>query len=85
MSTKRTLPPHCLIVRDYDEFRSLVRAFGLGNYEFLSIVGDPGVGKSEIVKRTMQEVLGPQGLGLDQGQALRRWTFTSGCTAFAES
>ena len=68
MSKKIALPPHCLVVREYDEFRSLVRAFGLGNYEFLSIVGDPGVGKSEIVKRTMQEVLGPQGWGLIKGK-----------------
>ena len=58
---KPRLPHHCLIVRTYDEFRDLVRAFALGAYELLVIVGGPGLGKSEIVKRTMQEWLGAVG------------------------
>ena len=68
MSKRRPLSPHCLIVETYDEFRSLIQAFGCGAYELLSIIGDPGVGKSEIVKRIPQQVLGPLGWGLIKGK-----------------
>ena len=64
----RKLPHHCLIVRSYDEFRKLVQAYVLGAYELFVIVGGPGLGKSEIVKRMMQEIWGAFGWGLIKGK-----------------
>lgn len=66
--SQRRLPHHCLIVRTYDEFRRLVEAFASGAYELLVIVGGPGLGKSEIVKRIMQKKLGALGWGLIKGK-----------------
>ncbi len=68
MSKRSSLPRHCLVVRTYDELRKLVRAFASGAYELLTIIGDPGVGKSEIVKRILQETLGAMRWGLIKGK-----------------
>lgn len=55
---KPNMPDHALVVTEYDEFRKLVRAHAEGHYELLVAVGPPGVAKTEIVTRTMQEVHG---------------------------
>ena len=68
MCKEKPFPPHCLVVHAYSEFRSLVRAFATGSYQFMCIIGGPGLGKSEIVKRTMQEALGASGWGLLKGK-----------------
>ena len=86
--SQRRLPHHCLIVRTYDEFRGLVEAFASGAYELLVIVGGPGLGKSEIVKRIMQGTLGALGWGLIKGKHSpldlyeRTWRFRTVPLAF---
>lgn len=54
-------PPGVLIVDTYAEFRSIVKAFADERYELLTIVGDGGIAKSEIVKESMREVQGRPG------------------------
>ena len=68
MPKKKPLPRHCLVVRRYDELRQLVRAFAQGMYELMCLLGGPGIGKSETVRRIMREVLGPTGWGLITGK-----------------
>jgi hypothetical protein len=48
------LPDNALVVTEYDEFREIVQAFVDGHHELISIIGGPGLGKSEEVKRRMQ-------------------------------
>lgn len=68
MKKRKSLPPHCLVVRDYDELRRLVLAFASGAYQLMCIIGGPGLGKTETVTRTLREILGPQGWGLIKGK-----------------
>jgi len=68
MSKKTTLPSHALIVTEYGEFRQLVRAFAEGHHEVMTVIGDPGVGKSEIVRRIMQQVHGGIRWGMVKGK-----------------
>lgn len=68
VNKRKILPRHCLTVATYDELRQLVRAFACGSYELLCITGGPGLGKSEIVKRIMQETRGALGWGLVKGK-----------------
>ncbi len=68
MSRPTALPRHCLVVRRYDEFRRLIRAFGQETYDLVCIFGGPGLGKSEIVMREMQEARGVLGWGLIKGK-----------------
>ncbi len=58
MTEKKLLPDHALIVYEYQELRQLVLAFANGHHELMTIVGDGGVGKSELVKRSMLSILG---------------------------
>ncbi len=68
MNNRKTLPPHCLVVREYDELRRLVVAFATGAYQLICIIGGPGLGKTEMVTRTFRESLGPNGWGLIKGK-----------------
>lgn len=56
------------MVRTYDEFRRLVQAFADGHHELMTIVGTGGIGKSEIVRRTMQLTHGGIGWTLLKGK-----------------
>ena len=58
MPTRDKLPDNAVIVTEYDEFRSIVQAFADGHHELLIVVGDPGIGKSEEIKRRMQAKFG---------------------------
>jgi hypothetical protein len=68
MPAKSSKPSHALVVTEYSEFRSLVRAHGEGAYELLAIVGPPGVAKTETVTRTMHEIHGIGRWGLIRGK-----------------
>jgi hypothetical protein len=68
MNKRKPLPPHCLVVREYDELRSLILAFAKGAYQLMCIIGGPGLSKTETVTRTLREVLGPNGWGLIKGK-----------------
>lgn len=58
MASKKSLPEHALIVTEYEELRQLVLAFANGHHELMTIVGDGGIGKTELVRRTMLAILG---------------------------
>ena len=66
--SKWKLPHHCLIVRSMMSFAGWSWRTLSGAYELLVIGGGPGLGKSEIVKRIMQETLGALGWGLIKGK-----------------
>jgi hypothetical protein len=57
MAKQKLLPDHALIVTEYDELRQLVSAFAQGHHELMTIVGNGGVGKSELVTRIMLAIL----------------------------
>jgi hypothetical protein len=68
MAKNKRLPEHALIVTEYEELRQLVLAFANGHHELITIVGDGGIGKSELVKRTMLTVIGAQKWALIKGK-----------------
>ena len=68
MSRQKPLPSHCITVRTYPELRDLLTAFGNGSYDLICVLGGPGLGKSEMVKRIMQQSVGPVGWGLITGK-----------------
>ena len=68
MRKGKPLPSHCLTVHTYQELRAIVLAFARGSYQLLCIMGSPGAGKSEMVTRLMQEILGPSRWGLIKGK-----------------
>lgn len=68
MAKQKPLPRHCLIVRTYAELRDLVTAFANGAYDLMCILGGPGLGKSETMKRIMQQTSGSHGWGLIKGK-----------------
>ncbi len=57
-----------MVVYAFDELRQLVRAFADDHHELMTIVGPGGIGKSEIVTRTMQETRGATGWTLLKGK-----------------
>ena len=61
MSRQKPLPSHCLTVSTYDELRKLLTAFANGAYELICVLGGPGLGKSEMIRRIMQQAAGPNG------------------------
>lgn len=68
MSRQKPLPSHCLAVSKYDELRKLLAAFANGTYELICVLGGPGLGKSEMIRRIMQQATGPNGWGLIKGK-----------------
>jgi hypothetical protein len=68
MRKEQPFPPHCLTIHTYRELRAIVQAFAGGIYQLLIIIGSPGVGKSEMVARLMQDTLGPSRWGLITGK-----------------
>ena len=68
MSRRQGMPPHALVVSEYDEFRCLVRAFAMGAHDLMTIIGTGGMGKSETVVRTMQDAHGAGKWGLIKGK-----------------
>jgi len=62
------LPDNALIVTEYDEFRGIVQAFVDGHHELLVVIGDPGLGKSEEIRRRMQAKFGVCKWALIQGK-----------------
>ena len=83
MARKSYSPDHALVVVRYDEFRQLVGAFAQGHHQLMTIVGTGGIGKSEIVKRTMQETYGGAGWLLLKGkhtplEQFKKWSSGAG-------
>ena len=68
MSRQKPLPSHCLAVQTYAELRSLLTAFSKGAYELICVLGGPGLGKSEMIRRIMQQAVGANGWGLIKGK-----------------
>ena len=68
MSREKPLPKHCLTVPTYVELRNLLTAFAGGAYDLICVLGGPGLGKSEMIKRIMQQSVGPNGWGLIKGK-----------------
>jgi hypothetical protein len=68
MTSFTPLAAHILHITGSAEFRKLVQAHASGHYESLTIIGPPGVGKSEIVMREMQAVHGTGRWGLLRGR-----------------
>lgn len=68
MAKKKSLPEHALIVTEYEELRQLVLAFATGHHELMTIIGDGGIGKSELVKRVMLATLGTGRWALIKGK-----------------
>lgn len=68
MNRQKPLPSHCLTVTKYNELRGLLTAFADGAYEMVCVLGGPGLGKSEMIRRIMQQAAGPNGWGLIKGK-----------------
>lgn len=68
MAKKRLLPEHALMVTEYGELRDLFVSFAGGHHDLMTVVGNGGIGKSEIAKRTMLEVLGADKWALIKGK-----------------
>jgi hypothetical protein len=58
MGKREHLPDHAIVVTAYDEFHQLVQAYVAGHHELMTIIGGPGLGKSEEVKRQIQASVG---------------------------
>jgi hypothetical protein len=57
MSRRKTeshLPDRCLQVTTYRELAQYVKGFADGSFSFLIILGSPGLGKSETIRRTLE-------------------------------
>ena len=68
MASKSDHPAHALLVSEYAEFRQIVEAHATRHYDMLTIIGPPGVGKSEIIRRAMHAVHGPGRWGSIRGK-----------------
>ncbi len=76
LKSSRRLP---LIVKQYSEFSKFATAFANGHLNLLIVTGDPGLGKSQLLKR----VLGSN-MCLIEG-ARPRSTCTDDCTNIVAS
>src|SRR2546426_576240 len=52
--SKRKYPESAHIVRDYATLKNIAQAFAAGQIKLLILLGGPGKGKGQIVKRAMQ-------------------------------
>jgi len=68
MRKGQSLPAHCLTVHTYQELKAIVKAFAEDKYQLLIIIGEPGVGKSEMLARMMSDTLGPSDWGRIKGK-----------------
>jgi hypothetical protein len=68
MAANSNHPAHALLVKEYREFRQIVEAHAARHYNMLTIIGPPGVGKSEIIRRAMQSVHGSGRWGSIRGK-----------------
>lgn len=55
--SKHDIPQSAHIVRDYDTMKKIAKAFAAGQVKLLILLGAPGKGKGQIVKRAMQDQL----------------------------
>lgn len=53
MARSKSLPEHALRIGSYDELEQYARAFGDGHLNLLILIGDPGLGKSQCVRRAV--------------------------------
>src|ERR1700730_2963109 len=53
MDKSKSLPDHVVTVAAYSELEKYARAFGDGHLNLLILCGDPGLGKSQCLRRTL--------------------------------
>lgn len=50
-------PEHAIVVTTFDEFRDDIQAFANGKYQFLLVIGNNGLSKTETVSRAVEQPL----------------------------
>lgn len=65
----KKLPPHTLVIEDFDEFRGLLQSWIDGHYDLMVVLGDAGIGKSEAFERKMFD---------SKGRPNTKWAYIKG-------